>query len=182
MVTERLTFLVGVHPAVALVAIQHVVGHVVVRPQPVGSVDASIYQLRHRLVVFVVRQPLHSRQLFRADGFTQRHMYAALPLHDACHDAVQVLTGLLRVSRVLRLIQFQRLQHLARLPFVGDGDGHDVQFRQCLHAVFVLAHAEHLYNALVRAVNAVLCPSVALGNPHRLALFPDGIADIFREV
>ena len=182
MVTERLTFLVGVHRAVAPVAIQHVVGHVVVRPQTVGSVDALVYQARHRLVVFVVRQPLHGRQLLCVDGFTQYHMYASLPLHDACHDAVQVLTGLLRIFRVLRLIQFQGFQHLARLPFVGDGHRYDVQFRQCLHAVFVLAHAEHLYNALVRAVYAVLRPSVALGNPHRLALFPDGIADIFREV
>ena len=157
-------------------------GHVVVRPQQVGPVDAAVYQSRHRLVVFVIRQPLHSRQILCVDGFTQRHMYASLPLYDACHDAVQVLAGLLRIFRVLRLIQFQRLQHVARLPFVRDGHGHDVQFRQRFHAVFVLAHAEHLYNALVRAVYAVLCPSVALGNPHRLALFPDGIADIFREV
>ena len=48
MMTERLTLLVGVHRPVAPVAIQHVVGHVVVRPQLVCSVDAAVYQFRHR--------------------------------------------------------------------------------------------------------------------------------------
>lgn len=115
-------------------------------------------------------------------GVAQLDVYAPLGLHDAGEDAVQVFAGFLGVLGKLRGVELERLQDVARLPLVGDRHGHDVQLVDGRNLVVGHRQAEHLDDALVGGVVAVLGAAVALGYPHRLAFLRDDMADIVGQV
>ena len=144
--------------------------------------DATVEQARHRLVVLVVRLLLKRRQLGHADGFAEGNMHTAFLLQDAREDAVQVFARLLGIARILRLVEFQGFQNVARLPLVADAHRDDMQVGQGLDLVLRLTHAEHLDDALIRQVDAILRATVALGYPNALLLLLDGVAHILRQV
>ena len=157
-------------------------GYIVVGVEAVGGMDTLVEKPGHRLVILAVRQLLKAGKVIGGDGRTQLEVYAPLILHDARKDAIHVLTGFLHIAGKLRLVEFQGFQHVARLPFVTDSNGHDVQIGQGLDFVLRLTHAEHLDDALVSDVDAVLRTTVSLCYPNRLSLLLDAPADILREV
>ena len=157
-------------------------GDVVVGPETVACDDTTVDELCHSLVVLIVRQVIILHQLIFRDRLTEFEVYPTLLLQQSCEDAVQVFTRLLNIFGELRLIEFQRLEDVTRLPLITHGHRSDVQFAQSLYLIVRPTHTEHLDDALVRSVHTVLRSSVALGNPHALVLLQNGVADILRQM
>ena len=116
-------------------------------------------------------------------GLTYSQVYPSLGLGNASEDAVKVFARFLDIGLAGTLgIQFQGLELVTRLPFIGNGQRDNVQIGQGLHAVFCSGEIEHLDNPLVREVYSVLGAAIALGNPHALLLLRYGITDVFGDI
>ena len=105
-------------------------------------------------------------------------MHVALPLLDAQHDALQVL--ILRLDILLRAgdKDFAGLQDIAGFVFIRDAERNDVQFQEILHEILRSAHVEHFQEALFGDVDAVLRPSLPLGDPDGTLPGSDGLSDV----
>ena len=182
IVFEGFLLLGGVAVGVLHVAVAYVVGDVVVGREAVGGADAVVDERGHLLVEVACREVGEGLQLVAFERLAELDVYSSLGLSYAGEDAVEVFAGLLDVGSALFLIEFDGLEDVAGLPLVGDGHGHYVQLVERLDLVVGAAHAEHLYDALVCAVDAVLGASVALCYPDGLSLLGDGVAYVAREV
>ena len=95
----------------------------------------------------------------------------AFVLGDAADDALGVLTRGFGVGALLAETELAGFEGGARLPLVGDAEGHDVHGGKGLHRVGACG-AYHLDECRLGAVDAVLGAPVALGDPYALPL-PD---------
>ena len=105
-------------------------------------------------------------------------MHTSLRLKNTCKDTVQILAWLLDIFHLLTLIEFDGFQNVARLPFVRDGYRQDVQLTQGSNLILLLAHTEHLDDALIGLIVTILSSAIALCYPHGLMLLSDGVTDI----
>ena len=96
---------------------------------------------------------------------------------------MQILARLLDVlASAATEVELTRFEDVARLPLVGDGHGDDVQAANGARRVGAVAEGKHLDDAAVRAVVAILRATVALGDPDRLPLLEQRVADIRGEL
>ena len=179
---ESLPLLLGIERLESLAAITDIVGDIVVGPQTIGGYNTAVDELSHCLMILVVSQVVVLHQFVLGNRFTEFKVYPTLALQQTCENAVQILARLLDILRILRLVEFDGFEDVARLPLITHGHRHDVQFREGLYLVVRTAHAEHLDDTLVCGVDTVFGASVALGYPHALVLLQNGIADILGEV
>ena len=179
---EGVFFFTGVLVGEPPLTIEQIVGDVVIGPEFIGAEDTLVDELGDAFVVLVVGAVIKLHQIALRDELTNLEMDTTLGLENARQDAVEILARLLDVLDILTGIELQRLQDIARLPFIGHSDGGYVQLAQSGNLILGLAHAEHLDDALIRLVIAVLRPAVALGYPDGFALFLDDVADIAGEV
>ena len=167
---------------VAALGVEQVVGNVVVGREPVGSYDAAVEQLGHLSMIVGAGAVVELHELVVPQGTPYREMHLSLGLHDAGDDAGEVLAGLLDIFLGARHVELYGLEHVAGLPLVAHGHGHDVQLLESLDFVLRVAHAKHLDDALVGRVVAVFGAAVALSNPHRVVQAGHGIAYIVGQV
>ena len=181
MLHEGLLLRIGV--GMASLSAQDIGRYVVVGIEAIGGADAGIDQFGHCLVEIRIRVVPELLQFLAVQGFAHGQVHPALGLGNARQNAVQVLSRLFDIRLTGTLgIEFQGLELIARLPFVGDGQRSDVQLFQGLYAVFPARKVEHLDNSLVRQIHTVFGTAVSLGNPHALFLLGNGVADVFRHV
>ena len=94
-------------------SVPQVVSYVVVRIQPVSTVDPRVEQLGNSPVIFVVRHPLKGQKVLIFDRSAEFDMHPTLVLHDAGQYACQVFPRFFGVFGELRFVQFQGLQDIA---------------------------------------------------------------------
>ena len=179
---ESLLLLLGVFVTIGLTAIKEVVGDVVVRGQAVSRADAFVDEVCHMAVEIAGGTIIPLCQLFIRDGTAELHVYTTLRLNDAGKNTVEVFAWFLDVRPVPALIEFQRLENIARLPLVGNRYRYDVELGQSLDFVARITHAKHLDNTLIRAVDTIFRAPVALGYPYRLMLIDDDMTHVLRQM
>ena len=91
----------------------------------------------------------------------------ALLLADACHDAVEIFFLLLYIRSLSAQEHFASLLCVARLELVRDTQRDDVQFFEIFLEAPLSGHIEHLEQALLGNVVAILGAAFPLGNPDR---------------
>ena len=107
------------------------------------------------------------------DGCAAVVVDATLVAEDACLHVVEVvLTALLEGRVVALLLELLRLEVVAGVVLVGDGQRNDVQLAE------VATHGKHFENRLLGVVAGVLGTALALGYPDVFVFLGDGIVDI----
>ena len=123
----RFLFL-AIHLPICVLPVAEVVGDEVVGREPICRTDSLVEQACHLLVKLVGCCVGQVSEMSSGEGLAESEVHASFLLGDASQDAVQVLAWLFRVGTSAALVKLDSLQHVARLPFVRDGDRHDVQF------------------------------------------------------
>ena len=87
---EQLFLHIGIILPVGVVAMQHIVGDVVVWPKSVMAYDALVDELCHLLMILVGSQAVECRQFVFPDLWANLEVYSALGLSDAREDACDI--------------------------------------------------------------------------------------------
>ena len=98
---------------------------------------------------------------------------------DACTHVVKVvLLALLPRGVVTLLLVFLCLEVVAGVVLVADGERDDIEFPEALDGGSGSSHGEHLEDAILGVVAAVLGTAFALGYPEVFLLGGDGVVDV----
>ena len=109
-------------------------------------------------------------------------MNPPLWLNDTLQYAAEVFVGLFDVRSFCRESQFPRFKPVARFPFIGYLNRHNVEFGQRLYTIVDATAAKHTDQSGLRTVKAVLGASVALSYPYRLAARQKRVTQIARQL
>ena len=116
------------------------------------------------------------------DGCRTAIDYASLIAEDArLHVVKVVLARFLKGGIVAFLLKLLRLEIVARVELVADGEGNDVQLTETVSGRSAGSggtHRQHLQHRVLCAVVAVLGTSLTLGYPDVFLLLGDSIVDI----
>ena len=100
---------------------------------------------------------------------------AALVTENTGLHIFQIVGGtFLVVGHVALELELLRLQEVAGIILVGNGERHDVQFLQTFEGSALAAHRHHLQHGFLSTVVRVFGTALTLGNPYILVLAADG--------
>ena len=109
-------------------------------------------------------------------------MYLSFIAHDARPHAQHIiLFGLLPPFDVAFQLELPRLEVVARIELITDGQRNDVQLFQPFHRTARPTHRHHLQDGLLGAVVRILGPSFPLSNPDIVMLLFNHEVHIVRQ-
>ena len=141
--------------------------------------DAAVYQDRHTAEQFLLGQRTVHRRQFIVDAGCRLEVYPAFEAEQpGLHVQQVVRLTLLESGIVALLLELLRLEIVARVVFVRDGERSDVHLHQAVQDVPLAANGKHLQHTFLRAVVGILGTPFALGNPDGLPFRGDGVVHI----
>ena len=167
-----------------LVVEQDVVGNVVGLEDLVVLMDGVVDDGAHAVHLQELVQTLGNLVQLLVDAGCEGVMYLALVADDARLHADEVVLRSLAPVGILALAQeFLGLQVVVGIILIAQRDGRDVQLLEALdEGLVTIAVGQHLDQALLGAVVAVLATALALGNPQRGTLLLYGKMHISRQL
>lgn len=171
-----------VKTAVGGLTIEKVVGNVVVWPQMIVVIDAAVDDMSHLLMILALCAMTEADEFAGVDGRTDFEMHTSLEIEDAELGALDVFSWVLDIVLVARHIDLEGLLDVTWLPLVGDADRQQMELNEGEYLVITATHAEHLDEALIGVIVAILGTTIALRYPHRTVLVTDDVTDVLRQV
>ena len=154
------------------IAIEFIEGDIVTGEEFVATMYLTVHTLCHSLEELGLRHILQfpNPGIYRSSSTV--HHPTLIPQDTGLHIVKVVLTRLLKGRVITFLLELLRLEVIARVKLIADGQRHNVQFLK------ITAHSQHLKYCILSSVIRVLSPTLALGNPYILLLLGNSIMDI----
>ena len=165
----------------ALLSIEQVMRHIVIRVHFVACMDTTVYQRRDTSKEFLLWQRIIQFIQLYIDASIGLEMHMPLHAEDTCLHVLEVVSlTFLKGSIITLLLELLRLQIVARIIFIGNGKRMDVHLTKTLENSAFTTHDEHLENAILRTIVGILSPTLSLRYPDGLVLLTDGIVHVGR--